>query len=77
MLVLVLPVLLLQDMTDTELLALAGPSQGHLDPALRLSSVVADSARRWLAATDEDTSSNTSEEETNDHAKLDDEAVAM
>lgn len=46
-----------QDVTDAELLALAGPSQGDVDPANRLSSVVADSARRWLAATDDSESS--------------------
>lgn len=39
-------------MTDAELLALAGPSRNPNNPNSRLSSVVADSARRWLAATD-------------------------
>ncbi|CAM9542500.1 unnamed protein product [Pylaiella littoralis] len=43
-----------EEVTDAELLALAGPSRGNLAPALHLSSVVADSARKWLAATDDD-----------------------
>ncbi|CBN75162.1 conserved unknown protein [Ectocarpus siliculosus] len=42
-----------KEATDADLLALAGPSQGHVNPAHRLSSVVADSARRWLSATDD------------------------
>lgn len=74
---------LFQEVTDSELLALAGPSQGDLDPALHLSSVVADSARRWLAATDDTDSSDVSsiEDDTNNssnhEARLDEEAIIM
>lgn len=74
-------------MTDAELLALAGPSQGDLAPALHLSSVVADSARRWLAATDDaDGSSDGSSIEDdgsngngsgNHDGRLDEEAIIM
>lgn len=69
-------------MTDAELLALAGPSQGDLEPALHLSSVVADSARRWLAATDDTDSSDVSSIEddssnSNHDAKLNEEAIIM
>lgn len=69
-------------MTDAELLALAGPSQGDVEPALRLSSVVADSARRWLAATDDADSSDSSSIENDSNngerdAKLDEEAIIM
>ena len=79
-----------QEVTDAELLALAGPSQGDVDPALRLSSVVADSARRWLAATDDTASSsdassiedgsnnsNSNGNSSNNDAHLDEEAVIM
>ena len=41
-----------QSVTDRELLALTGPSQLHNNPELHLSRVAADSARRWLTATD-------------------------
>lgn len=71
-----------QEVTDAELLALAGPSQGNVEPALRLSSVVADSARRWLAATDDADSSDISSIEdgsnsSNQEARLDEEATIM
>lgn len=69
-----------QEVTDAELLALAGPSQGNVDPALRLSSVVADSARRWLAATDDTDSESTSSAEDNGNSnanRMDDETIIM
>lgn len=72
-----------QEVTDAELLALAGPSQGDLAPALHLSSVVADSARRWLAATDDADSSDASSIEDdgtsggNNDGRLDEEAIIM
>ncbi|CAM9444842.1 unnamed protein product, partial [Hapterophycus canaliculatus] len=66
--------------TDAELLALAGPSRENVDPALRLSRVVADSARRWLAATDDTDNESTSSAEDNNNSntnKMDDETIIM
>lgn len=60
---------------DAELLALAGPSQGNVTrTGSYLHSVVADSARRWLSATDRDRM----EEDTSDEdVELDEERVLM
>ena len=41
-----------QEISDSELLFLAGPLNDPYSHSSRLSSVVADSARRWLSATD-------------------------
>lgn len=53
-----------QGSSDEQLMALAGPSRANTLANSRLNSVVADSARRWLAATDrDDVDGETSEED--------------
>lgn len=43
-----------QGVTNEELIALAGPSRASGAASSRLTKVVADSARRWLSAADEE-----------------------
>ncbi|CAM9515190.1 unnamed protein product [Ectocarpus sp. 6 AP-2014] len=67
-----------KEATDADLLALAGPSQGHVNPAHRLSSVVADSARRWLSATDDTENSERDDSSSaEDNNSMDEEARIM